>query len=672
MHKRNLWAILAFLTSTGGLLLPGCGGDSERENTPAAGQGGGGGAGVSGSSGQAGSGGDSAGTSGAAGSAGAAAGTAGAAGGEAGAAGEAGAGGGSLKPVVDLRADNNRDGVVRLDDPADDKDEDTWDKTHGAIFLANLDDDLKKCPKSGNDINLAACHDAADEEINGPEDLLDLARLKTAPWADAPDDAVGRLAVDEKAAPKVRLFKNDGAGTFTVFRPATDTLSAAELRTGVEFAIEATDIVRDRNVWDGYTELTYSVELGGKPIEGASPDKVRLRVAPVLTHHHLQPAETIYVSKLTGDPGSEAMRTDLKDSVSKASVPDGVTELSGINIAGDQWTQDLFETGYMTLPVEGKNHIVRIVYRSANVQGVGSNPLRPGGKVVFNRLRGPDFAAIQEFDIKHPDSMDSLDSFGNTETIPPYSFNGKDYPLGRLFRGSVPDFYPDKKLSKMLEDQQVQPHVYVDTSWLLVGHVDETISFVKASTPRGWMVVLNDPSLAKKMLEEQVAKGNGNVTMFVGKEWINFGGSGYLPAEISISDLLADKDIMAESAATAAEIDNQLAILKKETGITEEEIIRLPYLHENVQGYSLAYQVGTVNGVYLSDAHFGSPKPHGPVIDGKDIFEVQMSEAFAKVGITVHYIENWDLYHRLSGEVHCGTNAIRKVSPDEKWWESGY
>jgi hypothetical protein len=268
--------------------------------------------------------------------------------------------------------------------------------------------------------------------------------------------------------------------------------------------------------------------------------------------------------------------------------------------------------------------------------------------------------------------MDSLNSFGNTETIPPYTLGDKSYPLGRLFRGSVPSFYPDKKFSKMMEAQQVQPPVYVDTSWLLVGHVDETISFVKANTPRGWAMVINDPALAKKMLEDQVAKGNGDVTMFVGKKWINFSGSGELPAEISIADVLADKDIMAESAASGAEVDNQVAILKKETGITDDEIIRLPYLHENVSGYSLAYQVGTVNGIYLSDTDFGSPKPHGPVIDGKDIFEVQMTEAFAKIGLTVHYIEDWDLYHRLSGEVHCGSNTIRKVSPDEKWWESGY
>jgi protein-arginine deiminase len=663
-RDKTLWAAVFLCAAAGGAILPGCGDDgSTPTNTaqPSAGgsAGAGGGAGAGGT---AGSGGD-------AGSGGTA--------GEGGEGGEGGAGGSIQKPtpIVDLRADTNRDGAVDLAGDADDKDEETWDKTHGAILLANIDDDEKKCKATGGDVDLPKCHDADDDITNGPDDLLDLARLKTAPWAEAPDGVVGRLAVNEKSAANVRLFKNDGAGNFTVFNPAADTLSTAEVRAGVELAIEATDIVRDFDVWDGLVDLTFTLTQGEEALEGATPDTVRMRVAPVLTHHHLQPAEQVYVSNISGSLASQLTRADLKKANTAAKVPESVVELKNINIFSDQWTQDYFETGYMVLPIAGgKNHVVRVAYRSANVQSPNSakNPLRPAGRVVFNTLRGKDFAAIQEFDLKHPGQMDSLDSFGNTETIPPYTLGDKSYPLGRLFRGSIPSFYPDKKFAKMMESQKVQPPVYVDTSWLLVGHVDETISFIKASTPRGWAMVINDPALAKKMLEDQVEKGNGDVKMFVGKKWINFEGSGELDAEISIADVLADKDIMAESAASGAEVDNQVAILKKETGITDEEIIRLPYLHENVSGYSLAYQVGTVNGIYLSDTDFGSPKPHGPVIDGQDIFEVQMSEAFAKVGITVHYIENWDLYHRLSGEVHCGTNTIRKVADTEKWWESGY
>lgn len=593
--------------------------------------------------------------------------------GQAGQGGQAGSGGSGGAPakitaVVDLRADNNRDGVVNLDDPADDEGEETWDKTHGAIFLANIDDDEKKCAASGNDVDLPKCHDAADDVINGADDLLDLARLKTQPWADAPDDASARIVVSEQAASLVRLFKNDGSGNFTVF-PADATLTAEELRAGVELAIEATDIVRDAAAWDGFVDLTLEVS-GGETAEGGS-DTLRMRVSPVMLHHHLQPAEQVHVAKLPY-PESVAMRTDLKKAVSSAKVPGGLLELSATSVASDQWTQDYFETGYMAMPTPEGNHIVRVAYRSANVQSSSTkNPLRPAGKVVFNTFRGKDFAAIQQFDIKHSGQMDSLNSFGNTETVPPYTLGDKSFPLGRVFRGSIKSFYPDKAFSRMIEAQSVQPPIYVDTSWLLVGHVDETISFIKANTPRGWVLAINDAALAKKMLEEQVAKGNGQVKMFVGKTWNNFDGT-TPSAEISIEDVLKDTDIMAKSAEAIAEVDGQLAILKKEVGLTDDEILHIPFLHMPADGYSIAYQPGTVNGVYLSDTVFGAPKPHGPVIDGKDIFEAQLEEEFAKVGVTVAFIEDWDLYHALSGEVHCGTNTTRKVDGAEKWWESGF
>jgi protein-arginine deiminase len=112
-------------------------------------------------------------------------------------------------------------------------------------------------------------------------------------------------------------------------------------------------------------------------------------------------------------------------------------------------------------------------------------------------------------------------------------------------------------------------------------------------------------------------------------------------------------------------------VLKKETGITDAEILHLPFLHWSVDGVALAYQVGTANGISLGDAHYGAPVPHGPVIGGKDIFKEQMEAELGKVGVTVQWIEDWDLYHRLDGEIHCGSNMTRQVPTTGHWWESG-
>ena len=88
------------------------------------------------------------------------------------------------------------------------------------------------------------------------------------------------------------------------------------------------------------------------------------------------------------------------------------------------------------------------------------------------------------------------------------------------------------------------------------------------------------------------------------------------------------------------------------------------------EGISVAYQPGTVNGISVSPTVFGSPDPHGPVINGKDLFKANLEETLSAYGISVVWVEDWDLYHVLLGEVHCGSNASRAI-PDVAWWGTG-
>lgn len=559
-------------------------------------------------------------------------------------------------PIADLRADTNRDGEVKFDDPADDDGEDVWDAKHGAVFLANIDDDQETCPTDENDVDLPKCNDAADEKVNGADDAIDLARLETRPWGKAPDDATATLTWT--APDHVRLFKVTGT-TFTAIESGA-TLTIDELRSGAELAIEGKDIVRDPKVWDGYVAITYEVAAGADKWT----DAVKMRVAPLLTYHHLSPTISTWVSS-TGGTGNAAMRADLKAATTAAGLDD-----PKLISTSDQWTQDFFETGFMTMPAKGgAQHVIRVNIRSANESNPGSalNPLRRAGRVVFTAMRGKDTAGIQEFDPKRFGKFDTLNSFGNFETIPPYSLNGKSYPLGRVLRGSTTSYYPDQKFQAMIDAQLIQPTVTIDTSWLLVGHVDETTSFVKAPTtltPKGWVLLVNDATMAKTLLETASNAGNGSVPMFVGKNWSQSS------AQVTIDQVLADTDVMSASAEAAVEVDAQIAKLKTEVGLTDAEIIHIPYLHMSSRGMSVAYQPGMVNGIYLDDKNFAAPDPHGPSIEGKDIFKSAMETALAPLGITVHWVEDWDTYHRQLGEVHCGSNATRKV-PDSKWWESG-
>jgi len=556
--------------------------------------------------------------------------------------------------TVDLRVDNNRNGQIDLTDPTEDSNEHLFTASSGAVFLANIDDDQNACPTSGSDSALANCDDTTDTYVNGNDDLLDLARIKTVPWPDAPSDASGYITVSSPGSNYVRLFKKSGSN-WSVYTPGSN-LSSSEIQAGVELGIEGLDIIRDDTVWSGVVDLTLHLDGGtgpNGPLSGGT-DTVRMRMSPMMFRHHLEPVTTYYVTYFNST-ASAAFRNDLATASS-------ATGASVHNIyESDQWTQDFFETAYMAMPAAGgQQHVIDVNVRSANYTG----QLRTAGRVVYTDLRGKDVAGITHYDPSHSNEMDTLNSFGNLETIPPYSYNGQSWPLGRVLRGSHSSFYPDTDFDHMVQSQGVQDIVEVDTSWLLVAHVDETLSFIKANTARGWVALVNDAPLAKTMLQQQQAAGWGWKEMFVGKYW-----SGSVPAAVSIDEVLADTDVMNDSAWAAVKVDEQINDLKAATGLTNGELVSIPFLHWESSGWSVAYQPGTVNGIYLSDSVFAAPDPHGPVINGADIFKTQMTDALQPFGVNVSWIEDWDLYHRLLGEVHCGTNATRQVV--SKWWESG-
>lgn len=588
----------------------------------------------------------------------------------------AGAGGGTgptIDPsiaVIDLRADVNRDGVVKLDDPSDDADEETWDRAHGAIFIANIDDDDDRCTVTGedgtilSDDDLPACNDAADTVVNGVDDEADLAPLRVAPWAGAPDDASATVTLADADVARARLFvRRNGAFEYL---PSDGKLTAAELRAGVELGLEGRDVLRDAKRWAGELDVKLTIVGGtrnGAAIAGGS-DTVRLRIAPLLTHHHLEPAVQTFVTD-GGDKISLQFQSDLGDAVTAAGVPQGLDTFG----TDDIWAQDFFETAYTALPGKDGPHVMRIALRSANIYSDDASlPLRRAGRIAFTRFRAKDFAGVQQYDPSSDPNMDSLNSMGNFETIPPYTNGEAKWPLGRILRGSIPTFRPDASFARMLDAQVVQKPLLVDTSWLLVGHVDETMSFVKTDTPRGWKLLVNDPTMARKMLESARDAGHGETLMFEGQRWPT--NKGTRPAVVSIDDVLADTDVMGTSAKAAAEIDGQLAIVRAETGLTDDEIIHIPFLHQSLDGFAVAYQPGMVNGIYLSPTHFAAPKPFGPIINGEDIFEKSVRDSLAAVGVEVTFIDDWSMYHVNDGEVHCGTNTIRTTSGAAAWWEA--
>ena len=304
-------------------------------------------------------------------------------------------------PPALIIADTNRNGTLDWSDATetDKTTKNEWNASHGAIFLANIDDDLVACPATtGNtlasDVDLAACNDATDTVVNGDDDLLDLAPVGVGAWPTAPAGTTATVTPD--AGDYVHLFIMRG-GQMTFFDWQNGKISADELQAGnVQMAIEATDIVRDTSVWNGFVTLTLTITPG----DGSTPatDTVKLRVAPVVTRHHLAQEEQIFLTKFSTDPGSVALRATLYSNLAGNGEGDGMTlpaqppqnvyEINGDKAYGnyfpydDQWTQDLFEIGYMSMPSVSGQHVIDVFLRSANVYYPtnATNPLRDAGK----------------------------------------------------------------------------------------------------------------------------------------------------------------------------------------------------------------------------------------------------------------------------------------------------
>lgn len=604
----------------------------------------------------------------------------------------------------DLRADVNRDGAVDVEGGTDTDGENTWTQRRGAIVLPNVDDDAKRCPVKDargrplSDAKLAKCNDASDTKVNGARDAADLARLRTVPMPKAAAGSHGTVKAVGTGAKKSRLFiKRDGR--WSLLRP-TDRLTTKELRTGVELGIEATDVVRDAAKWNGEVKVRLTVTGGGT----SRSDDVVLRTAPVLTHHHLQKAEEVLVTEVQGQGEYSRAQQRFVKNLAKKVKDAGISKpMTKFTKYADPWAQDFVEPAYASMPGPGgKQRTMRVLIRSAQ-------PDRDAGRELFEKLRGPDVGVVQVSGVRDNEEW-TLNSMGNLETIPPYTLNGKSYPAGRIIQGYRKDngSKPAKAMRTFLSSQGVQAPLLLDTSWLSVGHVDEFVQFLPADTPRGWRIGVADPAMGVELLAKAKRDGHGAKKMF------SVPSSPGVPApKETIDKVLASSKFHADNKLAADRIKANLDILKRETGITDDEIVKVPGLFtrdgdessglsdsrklrrmgpDRLQKFNQlrgaddqkdrggdggtarraptrthsAYVPGAVNGVLLSPTSYLAPQQWGPVIGGRDIFTDAVTSVYAKAGFNTTYIDDWYTYHIGMGEVHCGTNTLRDATAP--WW----
>ncbi|RBR00873.1 hypothetical protein FVER53590_10978 [Fusarium verticillioides] len=361
-------------------------------------------------------------------------------------------------------------------------------------------------------------------------------------------------------------------------------------------------------------------------------DIVAVRVAPVLTHHHGQVAQRIFstgVNEPGSNPQQEQFVNDIKRNVASSGIKDPIFLFDNQDI----WTQDFFEPGYCSMP--GPNGLVTIRIMIRSVQSS-----RRSGRDAFHELRSDKVGAVQ-----HPGDGDTIDSTGNLETIPPYKYNEKSFPQGRTIMGAWDGRAP--LMVDFLKAQEVQDPLILDTSWLYVGHVDEFLQFLPAYNERGWILMVADPLKGLDLLRKASKAGHGSVkAVFRSLRVEEKKQELCLPAQ-TIQEALKFKDFDAIQKNSAQRIEANLNILKRETGITDKDIFRVPMLF-----------------YYAESDSWLCPGQKPSDSNAEDDFSKTPQKASGKTGITMKGAMG--PVHKVKSIVEAGTpkNSLQRQAVD--------
>lgn len=403
-------------------------------------------------------------------------------------------------------------------------------------------------------------------------------------------------------------------------------------------------------------ELTQELDQGQRLL---AADRILMRVAPWIMTPNTLPAERVYTTRIEHGPDNNSkFLMGLSDAISTEGIELEIIE--AVDHRGDRWIQDEIEIGY----ARSHRGALPVVFDSPRDRGLDDYPEA--------KMLGPDFGHF----VVGGGIPNSLDSFGNLEVSPPVVVNGKAYPLGRVIVGGRQegDFSHDARqmmaeVRQFLFAQRVQFPFEIFTDWLAVAHVDEIICFVPSEvSPKRFKCLVASTRAVREILEKLSNSGHGAELCFAGKKRRN-GDS----AEITVDELLANAEFWQANAEFQSIMDDNKAILSRELGLDDEDMVDIPvafYPYRDDQGRlerTLAYFPDMVNHLVHKDLSI-VPKPYGPLVDGKCAFEKAFEDALQ--GRRVKFIDDWDSYHELSGEVHCGTNALRTPFTVSRWWHT--
>ena len=483
-------------------------------------------------------------------------------------------------------------------------------------------------------------------------------------WADLPfdgDDDTSSLVLSEELLADLEATGDDVrlrlAGDVDGVRLWQDPTGAPILgaNSGEPAVTEITvagaslpDLIIEFGTYNTKSVLTMERLDGGDVVDTVD---VTLPGAPLILHHHVQPAEDFWVISVNfgGGANNAAMIMDYE-----SQLGDAFTAVPGNVYGGDVWIQDEIE-------------LATQVGNAGQRQDVFIDSIRDRGLDNFPEDTQGSIFAVDTWGT--PGTENSCDSFGNLEVTPPVTVDGVEYPFGRVYYGDGgPGCRVSEGLRTFLAAQEVQAPYEADTSWLCVGHVDEFATFIPdpgsekgfkflfANTDEAWTILEGmDPTMALPRYQDT----HGFAT---------------------VGAILADQELRTRNDDVQANrLDPILEEYKAEFGLVDEDIILIPSLFERCGGnsYNVALIPGTPNlvvanpgegplSLIIPDTFMrpdGAPPSEDPFIT--DFIE-RMPAAYAPEDIIP--TDDWYVYHANLGEVHCGTNFTR--TPDPKpWWD---
>jgi protein-arginine deiminase len=519
--------------------------------------------------------------------------------------------------------------VAACTDPQSKENNAAQSRPRSNVLLPNIDDD------NGDgipDVNGAPLPAGTDDEM---------LQIRVFPDGKLPQGATVRAEIAEPWTGFARAFIGVASPDGSRFVPPPIEVKAGEVRKkGIIIGVEAADFPATGRPPTLEVKVMFETREG-QPLH---EEKIRCRVAPFLLSSCLAPAEQVQVVKTKG---TEPFVRDLGPLVEAAGAALEIVADPSIP-EHDIWIQDAVEIGSAT---DGD----RVVHYALH-----GNRGRELDDVFAKNKLGRDFGVINKGDFRGR-SAQWIDWYGNLEVSPPVKAKGREFLNGRFYAGTQAERAMHPAVIEFLEAQGAQgPVLWLDTSWLVIGHVDETVSWVPSNVGAPFRMMIPSPRLAVEILKRAEQAAPGGILNRGTKR------QGDRPGEFErpVAEALRDKSLLAAQELVQSKIDAVRRTLQDELGVADADVIEIPVLFNSdsrwFPGRYFAETVNMVNGLLLGNDYI-VPDPRGPLVDGRDILLQAVKDRLEPLGCRVVPLDCFYPYHRGGGEIHCGTNATRLV-----------